>query len=125
MRALILAASMLLVACGGSGDRPALLALGADVYVQSCLRCHGRDGGGGQGPALEEVELDWPGCTDMIEWISVGSNAWPSPVYGARAKPVNGGMGGFGDLLSEAELAGVAAYVRAEFGGVTDTVGCA
>lgn len=109
-------------ACGGGGQSADELAL--ELYQDNCLRCHGSDGLGSIGPALDEVALDFPDCAVLREWISLGSNNWPSATYGARNKPIEGNMPGFAVPLDEAEIAAVSAYVLREFGGVDDTSGC-
>lgn len=106
MRALFLG---LLTACTGpaTDDAPttdtappaADTELGARVYADRCAVCHGVSGGGGSGPAMTDAV---PGLTDAE----------------IRAVIRNGGvrMPAF-EALSVEEVAGVVAWLRAEFGG--------
>lgn len=77
----------------------AALAGGREVYAQHCAACHGMDGGGGAGPALDEARAvrDEARVVDQILW---GGNRMPS----------------FGSRLSDGEVAAVATYVRNSFG---------
>jgi mono/diheme cytochrome c family protein len=50
----------------------------------------------------------------------MGSEAWRSvhgDTYGATDKPLGGGMPGWGESLTDAEIRLVAAFERAEYGG--------
>ncbi len=99
-----------------------LVAEGEELYAAKCASCHGASGGGGVGPAMSGgAVLDtWPDAADHMEWIALGSADWGRPTYGAQAKPVGGGMPGFGggsDPLSQHELLAVVMYERVEFGG--------
>jgi len=99
--------------------------LGRDAYAQ-CSSCHGENGGGGGNfPAFTGGELlaVFPdgACEEQVEWVRLGTAAWPDPTYGATNKPVGGSgavMPGFGGALSEEELRAVVLYERVQFAGV-------
>lgn len=100
--------------------------IGQVVYDARCASCHGANGGGGAGPALSggSVLATFPqgaceGDTGHVAWVALGTASWPDPTYGVTARPV-GGVGvmpGFGETLSEEELASVVVYERVAFGG--------
>ena len=119
----IVITAIALTGCSGSSDGSPL-AEGKAVYADSCSVCHGSTGDGGVGPALGEVAVTWPSCQDQITWIRLGSEGWMAEfgdTYGATGKPVNGGMPAHdGDLL-ESEIAVVAAFERATYGGVEES----
>jgi chemotaxis protein histidine kinase CheA len=116
----------LAVACDGSpyGERVVdFFAVGAELYVSApCAACHGAGGGGGAGPPFTAGELlaTFPegSCDLHVEWVRLGTAAWPEDTYGANDKPVGGFgiMPGFG-ALSEEELRSVVLYERVQFGG--------
>lgn len=94
--------------------------LGQEIYTaQGCSGCHGAQGEGGVGPALNEVTQVFPDPAGHIAWVKGGSqsvgvgNPYGDPAAGRVAK---GGMPGFANL-SDAEIEAVVAYERAEFGG--------
>ena len=103
---------------GGGGEVTAVFAEGQGIYDGQCASCHGAGGGGGVGPALSggAVLTTFGACTDHVEWVTLGSSGWPDSSYGDSAKPVGGGMPGFGGSLSEEELAAVVLYERVAFG---------
>jgi len=111
--------------CDGSeyGETVAdFFAAGGAIYAQ-CAACHGANGSGGIAPGFTAgaVLATFPlgQCGSQIEWISLGTAAWPDPTYGANEKPVggNGLMPGFASSLSEQQLAEVALFERVQFGG--------
>lgn len=111
-----------LAGCGGSGPTGPL-ADGKSVYADTCSVCHGASGEGGVGPSLDDVVDTFPSCQEQIEWILLGSDGWKTErgaTYGATAKPVNGGMPPQIGLLDPTEVAAVAAFERATYGGVPD-----
>jgi mono/diheme cytochrome c family protein len=71
---------------------------GEAVYANRCAGCHGGDGSGGLGPQLSggRMVAEFPDIADQIAVITKG----------------RGGMPGFGDKLSAAEIAAVAEYER-------------
>ncbi|WP_419838675.1 c-type cytochrome [Candidatus Poriferisodalis sp.] len=75
------------------------VALGSEVFGDSCSVCHGSDGSGGVGAALDGVD----------ERLSVRSHL--SVVWTGR-----GSMPPFGGILADAEIAAVVAYQRSTFG---------
>jgi mono/diheme cytochrome c family protein len=91
-------------------------ALGEVVYG-GCASCHGAAGGGGVGPALDTVLEVWPDYRDHMMWIKLGDAGWPADTYGALGKAKGVGMPGH-PTLTDAELAQVALYERAAFGGL-------
>ena len=109
--ALALAVAIGLASCGGGDATDADLerlelafanadvALGNEVFGDSCSVCHGSDGTGGVGAALGGVS----------ERLSIGDHL--SVVWNGR-----GSMPPFGGLLTDAEIAAVVAYQRSTFG---------
>jgi len=98
-------------------------AVGEQLYAQRCSSCHGADGGGGAGPALAggAVLATFPGgqCESHVAWVSLGSTGWPDPTYGVLGKPVGGfgaAMPGFGDILTQEDIAAISLYERVFFG---------
>ena len=111
MWALALAAILVFTACGG-GDATADdlarleqafegadVALGSEVFGDSCSVCHGSDGSGGVGAALGGV----------VERLTVRSHL--EVVWTGR-----GSMPPFSGILTDAEIAAVVAYQRSTFG---------
>lgn len=120
--AVVIAIAIALAGCGTDSGGSAL-AEGKAVYADVCSVCHGATGDGGVGPALDEVAITWPSCQDQIDWILLGSNGWMTEfgdTYGATNKPVNGGMPAQKGSLLESEIAAVAAFTRATYGGVEE-----
>jgi mono/diheme cytochrome c family protein len=120
---LVLAAG--LVACGqasGADSRlPAELVAGRDVYGRSCALCHGATGQGGAGPSLADVVETFPDCDDHVAWVRRGSAGHleaVGPTYGDVGREVRGGMPGFGDSLTDDQIAQVVAFQRHRFGGL-------
>lgn len=114
--------ALVLAACGGGqAAPPGPLGVGRGIYGDVCSACHGNRGQGGTGPSLAEVDLDFPACADQMEWIHLGSDLWRDThgdTYGARNKPVEGGMPSMQTTFSDAEIAAVALYERTEFAGL-------
>lgn len=111
-------------ACAASqpslGD-PALDA-GQKSYQEVCAACHGPTGAGTSAPALSEVLATFPDCSTQQQWIRLGSEAWKDEVgetYGAQDKEITAIMPTFRPVLSETEIAQVAAFERFQFGGAT------
>ena len=109
--AVALVAALSLAGCGGADASEADLdrleqafasadvALGTEVFDDSCSVCHGSDGSGGVGAALGGVD----------ERLSVRNHL--SVVWTGR-----GSMPPFGGILTDAEIAAVVAYQRSTFG---------
>jgi mono/diheme cytochrome c family protein len=97
------------------------LALGKQIFADSCASCHGGGGEGGTGrPLANQVLLTFPNKADHLAWVRGGSPAAGTP-YGDPARP--GGQrvsqtGGFGAMpafegtLTEEEIAAVVRYER-------------
>jgi mono/diheme cytochrome c family protein len=99
---------------------------GAALYAANCAACHGPDGGGAVGPALDTVVEVFPDFRETFEWISHIAVETDGP-YGENGQG-NGGAGArkgampafgidFGGNLDNAELYAVTAFIREEFGG--------
>jgi mono/diheme cytochrome c family protein len=110
-------------AYGSSGDP---YTNGAAIYATAgCAACHGESGaGGGNFPAFTGGALltTFPAgqCDMQIEWVTLGTNGWPDPTYGANNKPVGGSgatMPAWGSVLSAEEIQAVVVYERVAFGG--------
>ncbi len=89
-----------------------------DTYA-TCATCHGKEGEGGEGPALGSVRETFPDCEDQVRWIALGSNRWREevgPTYGAADTPVEGAMPTF-ENLGDLEIRRIAMYERVRFGG--------
>ena len=111
LAALALVIALALASCGGSDATDADLerlelafenadvALGSEVFGDSCSVCHGSDGSGGVGAALGGVD----------ERLSVRSHL--AVVWTGR-----GSMPPFGGILTDAEIAAIVAYQRSTFG---------
>lgn len=113
-----------LVACAGSppslGD-PSLDA-GQASFGRLCSSCHGPTGEGGSAPALTGVAETFPDCEDQRLWISLGSKEWEErfgPTYGATDQEITAIMPSFKTVLTETEVAQVAAYERFQFAGLS------
>jgi mono/diheme cytochrome c family protein len=112
---------------GGSTDYLALgesIFLGEAVTGVNCSGCHGAQGGGGVGPALNGVITTFGACADHEEWIAKGTLGFQAEgrdTYGS-GKPVGGGgtMPGFAGSLSEEQIASVALFERVRFGGAAE-----
>jgi len=77
-------------------DNPQLVA-GEKVWAANCTSCHGKDGGGISGPALNnDVAKRYPDVEDQIRVVTDGKGSMPS----------------FGRKLSEEEIQAVVAYTR-------------
>ncbi len=106
---------------GGGGTD--FVAQGEALYAAApgnCAGCHGVSGGGGVGPAFGGVVTTFGACTDHIEWVRLGSQGFRDAGesgYGDSNKPIGGGMPGFGNALSDEQLASVVAFERVRFGG--------
>lgn len=124
--AALIAGLALAVAAWGGGDDDAgsadgsPLAAGGDLYGSTCAVCHGSEGQGGVGRALDTVVADFPDCAEQVRWISLGSSRWEDevgPTFGASQTLVSGGMPEYEGTLTDAEIGAVAAFTRIRFGG--------
>jgi len=110
---------------GPAGGATDFIALGGDLYAgnvtaaSNCAGCHGSNGQGGVGPALNGVLTTFGACEDHVEWVRLGSDGWRSEVgntYGDTNKQVTQGMPPHA-ALTEEQLRAVVAFERARFGG--------
>ncbi len=118
---LLLALAFVVAACGGESGPPGPFDEGKGVYGDTCSVCHGSAGEGGTGPRLDDVLATFASCDEQVKWISLGSARWKDevgPAYGATNKPVEGAMPAMDEQLTTNEIAAVAAYERAQFGGL-------
>ena len=81
---------------GGTQTASGDAAAGEQVFTDNCASCHGEDGSGGQGPSLQNPDLDEARVTEQVT-------------------KGGGGMPAFGDQLDEQQISDVAAYVVEEF----------
>lgn len=100
--------------------------VGQGVYRSAgCSGCHGATGGGGVGPALDAVVATFPSFADHVAWIENGSASVKGQPYGATGRVATGGMPGFKDSLSHAEIVAVVCHERVDFGGEELPAECA
>jgi mono/diheme cytochrome c family protein len=96
------------VSAGGNGD-------GASIYREHCADCHGRDGRGKPGrfpPLVDSVAARAPDATDAVRMILYGAVAPTTP-----GNPHPYSMPPFVQTLASGEVAAVANYIRASWGG--------
>ncbi|MGI8793580.1 MAG: c-type cytochrome [Acidimicrobiales bacterium] len=120
MPALIALPLWAIVFGGAFGERPTGEgpSLGQQVYLSAgCSGCHGPNGGGGVGPALDNVGTVFPDFADHVSWVKTGSASFKGQTYGATGEVATGGMPGFADSLTEEEIVAVVCYERVTFGG--------
>jgi mono/diheme cytochrome c family protein len=86
------------VPVGSDGRADAVLLQGRDIFSTRCATCHGADGGGGQGPKLNDgrVAESYPDIAAQIAVVTGGLNGMPS----------------FSNLLGEEEIEAVVRYTR-------------
>lgn len=106
MRCTVLLFPMLLAACGGTSDHPALAltgdaTAGAAVYTSTCESCHGAEGGGGVGSDLTATV---PGMTSA-EIIMTLVDGVPDT-----------SMVSYDAILTDQQIADVAAHLLSELG---------
>jgi len=83
-------------------------ASGRDIYMNSCVACHGPDGQGALPGVPDLVAVDWPAGLDdatLLKRIRDGFQSLESPL----AMPPKGGN----RALSEADLRAVLEYMKA------------
>ena len=68
------------VPLGPDGQPDPVLAEGRAVYAKHCASCHGRSGGGGQGPRLNNgaVVEAYPDVDDQVAVVADGNGTMPS-----------------------------------------------
>jgi glucose/arabinose dehydrogenase/mono/diheme cytochrome c family protein len=82
-------------------DETALIQQGQQVFSNQCTACHGAQGQAGVGPALADNQFV--------------TQADPEPVIDIVVHG-QGQMPGFGDVLSDEQIAAVVSYIRNSFG---------
>lgn len=101
-----------------SGEAAGAVEQGALVYRASgCSTCHGANGGGGVGPAMDGVLEQFPAFADQVEWVKKGSAPVKGQPYGAKGSIATGGMPGFETSLSEEEIVAVVCHERVTLAG--------
>ncbi|HEX2850043.1 MAG TPA: c-type cytochrome, partial [Acidimicrobiales bacterium] len=91
--------------------------IGQGVFASAgCSGCHGPTGGGGVGPALDNVTKTFPKFDDQIAWVTNGSASLKGQPYGATGKIATGGMPGFGTTLSKEQIIAVVCHERVDYG---------
>ncbi len=78
-----------------------VLALGETLYANTCAACHGENGEGGSGPALNSLQILTRHTDDDLRRVII---------YGPR-RP-NSIMPAFGDRLTSVEVDALVAYIR-------------
>ena len=79
-----------------------VLALGENIYNSTCSACHGENGGGGTGPALNSLQFL---TTKTDEQMS-------NTIINGSRRP-NASMPAFGDRFTAVELAALVDFIRA------------
>ena len=79
-----------------------VLALGAGIYNTTCSSCHGENGSGGTGPALNSLQFLTKKSDEQIRNTIINGSHRP-----------NSTMPAFGDRFTAVELAALVDYVRA------------
>jgi mono/diheme cytochrome c family protein len=98
------------------------LVIGAQVYRSAgCSGCHGANGEGAVGPALEkgDAAVTFPNVADQIEWVRTGSLSKPKGTpygnpnrAGGQRKVTAGVMPAFSGTLTDSQIAAVVQYER-------------
>ena len=78
-----------------------MLALGETLYANTCAACHGKEGEGGSGPALNSLQMLTRHTDDDLRSVII---------YGPR-RP-NSIMPAFGDRLTSVEVDALVQYIR-------------
>ncbi len=89
-------------------------------HSAGCSSCHGANGEGGKGPALQNggAAKTFPDANDQISWVKTGSGPFAGKYYGdpnrdgGQHGPATGGMPAFGGSLSDAQISAVVQYER-------------
>lgn len=103
----LLAVGILVVSCAGNppevplgpdGQPDPVLVQGRAVYAEHCASCHGRGGGGGQGPKLNDgaVLEAYQNIEDQVAVVFDGKGSMPS----------------FSKRLTQAQIESVTRYTR-------------
>jgi cbb3-type cytochrome c oxidase subunit III len=88
-------------------ESPDMIALGQEIYAQSCAECHGETGRG-NGPAAASLTASLPNFADQAYMAKLSGNDF----FRATADGIGDEMPAFGNLLSEQELWSVSGYLR-------------
>jgi mono/diheme cytochrome c family protein len=78
-----------------------VLALGEQIYSATCSACHGENGEGGTGPALNSLQVLTRKSDEQISATIVNGSARP-----------NSSMPAFGDRLTSVEIAALVDFIR-------------
>jgi len=78
-----------------------LLSLGERIFNTTCVSCHGVDGSGGTGPALNSLQILTRNSDDQIMNTIINGGRRP-----------NSSMPAFGDSLTSVELTAIVDYIR-------------
>jgi mono/diheme cytochrome c family protein len=97
-----------------SGDRDAVVKLGAQIYEQQCVACHKADGKGEPTTYPPLAGARSLTVQSAINPIRIVLNGGYPPSTGGNPRPH--GMPPFGAFLSDAEVAAVVSYVRTSWG---------
>ena len=94
---------------------------GADVYAANCAACHGPDGTGGVGPALDKMETVFPDFDEAVAWVTDVAAETTGP-YGAGGAGNDGKgskamMPAFEGQLSPEEIRAVVIHEMVSFSG--------
>lgn len=79
-----------------------VLALGEQLYQTTCSSCHGENGSGGTGPALNSLQVLTNNSDEQIESTIVNGGRRP-----------NSSMPAFGDRLTSVEIGALVDFIRA------------
>lgn len=79
-----------------------ILALGEQIYSTTCAACHGENGSGGSGPALNSLQLLTRNSDEQIANTIINGGHRP-----------NSSMPAFGDRLTSVEISALVDFIRA------------
>jgi mono/diheme cytochrome c family protein len=79
-----------------------VLALGERLYSTTCVACHGENGSGGTGPALNSLQLLTRNSDEQLQNTIINGGHRP-----------NSSMPAFGDRLTSVEIGAVVDFIRA------------
>ncbi len=103
----------ILATAGRSGaidsENIAMVERGEDIYLQQCLSCHGAElrGEGPAGEGLDPPPADFSAPHTMVHSVE-------DLIYWIRNGKQGTGMPGFGDVLSDEDIAAVLSYIQRE-----------
>ena len=83
-------------------DPESMLELGERIYSTTCVACHGEDGSGGTGPALNSQQVLTANTDEQLRSTIVNGGWRPSST-----------MPSFGDRLTSVEIDALVSYIRA------------